>query len=127
MKIVLFGMLLFSSVTFAGINLEVDFNISGKKSHINKKIDFDKKYIHKFNDGRIEYTLSSKRPVGYPSKYLWGEDSVHLEAKIYDINGVIISSPQVSTVLGQDATLEIFEEKNPKKLETKIVFKPTKI
>ena len=118
---------IYSFSSFAIVNLKLELDISEEKITTNKNIEFDEKQSIKLKDGKMDYILSSKKPSNYPSDYLWDKKSIHLKVEIFDSRGNLISSPDVSTVLGKTATFEEFGTKNATKPSIKMGFTATSL
>lgn len=118
---------LYSLSIIAKVDLKLDMNFEGNKTSVRQNIELDKEYSKQLADSKIEYVLSSKRPLNFPADYLWEQDSLHLKVKIFNSKGNIISSPEVTTVFGKTATIETFDSKKTLKPSLKMDFTATKI
>src|SRR5690606_5207798 len=121
MKIIaVMATILYSLSIFAKVDLKLDINFEGTKTSVRQNIVLDKEYSKQLTDSKIEYVLSSKRPLNFPADYLWEEDSLHLKVKIINSKGKIISSPEVTTVFGKTATIEKFDSEKSLKPSLKM-------
>ena len=110
MSKVLLLILCLSFNTFAAIDIKIKTNVEGEVDSISRKVELDQKYTQKIKSGTIDYIFSNKKPKNLPSNQLWADDSIFLTAKVYNKNGAVVSSPQVATVLGKEAIIEIFQD-----------------
>ncbi len=59
----------YSFAISANVDLKLDMNFEGNKTSIGQNIEFNTEYTRELKDSKVQYDLSSKRPLNYPADF----------------------------------------------------------
>ena len=119
-----------STIVSANVSVDMTVELKGKKRAIVQKVKLEESQNVLLKDVnlKLNYIVSNKKPANFPNNHIWTEDSISLKAEIFDLEkNEVIASPQITTIYGEKATMEMSESEDMSKTYLKIEFNPKKL